>query len=152
MLGISAGCTSEATSPGARRGTSEIVGTTRPCAPPPTIPASDADGLLPQGIELPADASLVSAARSGPTRTVVARTSLAPSAAHAMYLRQIEGAGYEVLRLDDEVIEAEIYFSMPGGSLGVVQQIRARCPEGSTQTLVSVVEPGAGAPTTAPPG
>lgn len=149
---LAGACAAEAPSRSENVGASRLRGTIRPCVPPPTIPRSPGAlaMLLPRGVSLPDDAAIVSATDTDGSRTVVARTAMSPSDLHARYKAQVEAAGYAVLKLDDEVIEAELYFSLPDGSLGLAQQVRARCPEGATQTIVSTVASGTGPVTTVP--
>lgn len=133
-------------------GVSRLVGTVRPCVPPPslgTAPEAVA-ALLPAGLSLPDDAEVTAVSDAEGMKTVVARTRLQPSALHARYTAQAEAAGYPVLKTDDEIIEAELYFSLPDGGLGLAQQVRARCPEGATQTIISTVAAEAGPVTTVP--
>ena len=133
-------------------GKSILSGTVRPCVPPPTVEPDPTlmRALLPLGLALPDDAAIVQTTNADGTRTVVARTRLSPSELHARYLAQVEAAGYAVLKVDDEVVEAELYFSLPDGGLGLAQQVKARCPVGETQTILSTVSPGAGPVTTVP--
>jgi hypothetical protein len=119
-------------------GASKASGTVPPCTPPEVEPLGDVETLLPKGITLPPNAELVSSTTSDARTDVVVQSEATVSDLHARYIAQVKAAGYEIVKLDDEGHEAEVYFTVPGTSRALVQQVRSRCPAGMTRTVFSV--------------
>jgi hypothetical protein len=119
-------------------GVSEAAGTTPTCTAPAVQPLGDVASLLPKGIALPPDAELISSTTSNARTDVVVQSKATVGELQSRYTAQVRAAGYEIVKLDDEGHEAEVYFTVPGTSRALVQQVRSRCPAGTTRTVFSI--------------
>lgn len=119
-------------------GASVIVGTTQPCVAPPALPVEAAAGKLPPGLSLPPNSSLIGVDEANGTTTVTGETSMGVTELQDVFREQLQAAGYVIHREDNEGIEAELFFGLPDGRVGVVQERLPRCPEGVTRFSVTV--------------
>lgn len=138
-----AGCSSSAPSatasaPPRGEGRSVVVGSVAPCVPPSAIPFGDVAKRLPPGLSFPPGARLLQVDVAGGVTTIVGETRMAIAPLQARFRRELVAAGREVFAEDNEGIEAELFFTIPGGGMGVVRETKARCPVGLTRFSFSL--------------
>ena len=139
LAGCGSGSSSTAASPPPPgEGRSIVVGSAPPCIPPSSIPLGNVAELLPPGLAMPPGSRLLERDVTGGVTTVVGetRTPIAPLLAH--FKARLTAAGRVIFSEDNEGIEAELFFSVPGGRIGVLRETRARCPVGVTRFSVTV--------------
>lgn len=106
-------------------------GSAPPCDPPP---AYDGQVMLPPGLDLP-DTAVVTDVVDVPAGVVVSGyTEGDPSSLVVDFSERIAGAGLTVDLVDDELREAEVYFS--GDTQGQVRLGRTNCPADSSAFAV----------------
>jgi hypothetical protein len=93
---------------------------------------------LPPGVRFPAGARLLEVDVTGGVTTVVGETRLAIGPLQDVFRKQLTAAGREIFAEDNEGIEAELFFTLPQGGIGVIRQTRARCPAGVTRFSISL--------------
>jgi hypothetical protein len=113
-----------------------VVGSAPPCVPPSAIPFGDVAAKLPHGMSMPPGSRLLQVEEKDGTTTVTGETDLGITPLQAVFRRQLLAAGRDIFLEDNEGREAELYFTLPGGSFGVVRETRARCPVGVTRFSV----------------
>jgi hypothetical protein len=119
-------------------GRSVVVGTVAPCVPPSAIPFGDVTSKLPPGLRFPPGSRLLEVDVAGGVTTIVGESSAGIGQLHARFRAQLVAAGRDVFAEDNEGIEAELFFTIPGGGLGVVRETKARCPVGVTRFSFSL--------------
>ena len=119
-------------------GRSVIVGSTTLCSPPESIPLGDVGSRLPAGLSLPPGARLLEVKEVDGTISVSGETQMGVADLQAFFRDQLTAAGYPIHREDNEGIEAELYFGLPDGRVGVVQERVARCPKGTTRFSITL--------------
>jgi hypothetical protein len=122
----------------AGEGRSVVVGSVAPCVPPSAIPVTQLPATLPAGVALPAGSRLLSVDVTGGVTTIVGETRVAIGPLKEQFRRPLTRAGREIFSEDNEGIEAELFFTLPGGGIGIVRETRARCPVGVTRFSVSL--------------
>ena len=75
---------------------------------------------------------------TGGVTTIVGETRIAIGTLQDRFRRQLVAAGREIFAEDNEGIEAELFFTLPGGGIGVIRETRARCPVGLTRFSISL--------------
>ena len=124
--------------PPAGEGRSVVVGTVAPCVPPSPIPFGDVAKQLPPGLAFPPGSRLLEVDVTGGVTTIVGETRTAISPLQAHFRAELVAAGREIFSEDNEGIEAELFFTLPGGGIGVVRETKARCPLGMTRFSFSL--------------
>jgi hypothetical protein len=93
---------------------------------------------LPSGLSFPPGSRLLQVDVAGGVTTVVGEIETAIGPLQQQFRRQLTAAGREIFAEDNEGIEAELLFTIPGGGIGVVRETKARCPEGVTRFSFSL--------------
>jgi hypothetical protein len=139
---LAVGCASssggDAAVPRSGEGRSVVVGSAAACTPPSAIALTRASHKLPAGMSFPAGSRLLQVEEEDGVTTVVAESRQTISALQQLFRGQLRAAGREIIAEDNEGREAELYFSVPGGGLGILRQSLARCPVGVTRWSVTV--------------
>lgn len=115
-----------------------MVGSAAPCVPPSPIPVDRLGNRLPAGLALPPGSRLLEVDDTGGVTTVVGETSIGVSPLQNRLRKELTAAGRVIFSEDNEGIEAELFFSVPHGGIGVVRATRARCPVGMTRLTITL--------------
>lgn len=131
-------------------GTSELEGDAEAeasgrCASQDTIPLAAVESLLPIGLTLPDEATIIESVDEPTHVTVVGRldasSGATPAALRKRYQDELEDAGYEITGGEDEGHESEVFFAFDDGRKGTVQSIKSSCPPDTVRVIVSYVKP-----------
>lgn len=96
---------------------------------PGEIPAIVPEGLLPAG------SYIVRGRRTGSSARATILMPLGFSVAHQTLAANAAKAGFKVIFSEQELLEAEVYMSGPGGIIKFRVYGSRRCPEGASQAL-----------------
>jgi len=102
--------------------------------------AADAEALLPPGIVLPDGLRYLSVAQNPTYVTITAELDdTTPGSLRKRYSAEVRGAGYDVIREDDEGFEAEVFFLLTDGNAATLQFVKNACPPDTVRMLVSYI-------------
>jgi hypothetical protein len=96
---------------------------------PGEVPAIVPEGILPQG------AYIARGRRSGSSARATILMPLGFAAARATLAENAERAGFKVIFSEQELLEAEVYMSGPGGLVKFRIYGSRQCPEAASQAL-----------------
>ena len=96
---------------------------------PGEVPAIVPEGLLPPG------SYIARARRTGSSARATILLPLGFSAAHQTLSANAEKAGFSVIFSEQELLEAEVYMSSPGGIMKFRIYGSRQCPDGASQVL-----------------
>lgn len=106
--------------------------------PPSSIPFDTVAAKLPAGLRFPPGSRLLEVDVTGGVTTIVGETRIAIGPLQDRFRAELKEAGRDVFAEDNEGREAELFFTIPGGGLGVVRETQARCPVGVTRFSFSL--------------